>query len=136
MIPMMRAASMPSRSPMIRFGIIPTAATSQSPNPDRHSARYRVDNGVIFELSVNGIWGRTKATKRAVRPVRMPSSPVVHRSAAVSEEIDRDVQESGIADRAGDLFGGLGGDDTRDIRSRHLDPGDPIVGPHAHDSEA
>src|SRR3989454_4686198 len=34
--------------------------------------------------------------------------PFVHRSAAVSEEIDGDVKESGLAERAGNLFGDLG----------------------------
>src|SRR2546425_12358953 len=136
MIPMMRAASMPSRSPMIRFGIIPTAATSQSPNPDRHSARYRVDNGVIFELSVNGIRRRKRANETSDSFLQHALGPVVHRSAAVSEEIDGDVKKSGIAERDGDLFGDLGGHDPWDVRPRHLNPRNPIVRAHSPDPEA
>src|SRR5712691_4802970 len=107
-----------------------------SPNPDRYNARYRVDNGVIFELSVNGIRGRKNANETR-DPFRLAASgPFVHGTAPVSEEIDGDEQESGIAERAGNLFGGLGGDDPRDVRPRHLDPRNPIVGAHSHDPEA
>src|SRR5438093_12992027 len=62
--------------------------------------------------------------------------PFVHRSAAVSEEIDGDVKESGLAGRAANLFGDLGGDDPRDVRPRNLDPRNPIVGAHSHDPKA
>src|SRR2546428_591133 len=49
--------------------------------------------------------------------------PFVHRSCAVSEEIDGDVKESGLAERDGDLFGDLGVDDPRDVGPRHLEFG-------------
>src|SRR5438445_13297417 len=62
--------------------------------------------------------------------------PFVHRSGAVSEEIDGDVKESGLAERDGDLFGDLGVDDPRDVGPRHLDPRNPIVGAHSYDPKA
>src|SRR2546426_7746116 len=135
MIPTINAASMPSRSPMIRFGMIPTAATCHV--SESRSTPYGIASITAQYLSFRSMESGNEKSQRNERlfpPGRL--RPFVHRSAAVPEQIDGNVEKSGVAQRAGNLFGDLGGNNARDVRTWHLDPRYPIMGAHSHDPES
>src|SRR6266571_4413459 len=98
MMPITRAASIPSRIPMIRLGMIPTdVATRASPDVGR--------------LDVPGIASITASTLR----VRRRASMRVHRAAPIPEQVDRHVGESCIADRLDGLRREVRLDDPRNV---------------------